>query len=272
MQIHVSAIQINVNDDVNQNIELAMRLIRNVGRKGVDIAVLPELWIHSRPMQNIDKLANLSQLIVQKLMSIAKMHEVAIVGGGIYVKDNNYVKIGCPIINENGELLGFQHKLHLIYEERPLIAPGDSVDIFKIMGINIGIAICHDIVYPEYVRILALKNAEIIINPSRIVTLGIKPWHLYLQVRSLENRIPIIAPNIWIKGRFSGKSIIVKPIEKKGIYIPSFKISRNGASTLTDKIDTEKLKKARIDRLSARRPDIYTDIINESSIEDREDA
>ncbi|MEM3395270.1 MAG: carbon-nitrogen hydrolase family protein [Nitrososphaerota archaeon] len=273
MQLRVAAIQPTVIDDLNQNIEVIMRLIRTANNNGVDIAVLPELWIHSRPMEKINQLASASDLIVRKLMRIAKMFEVAIIGGGIYIHEESHVKIGCPVINQDGELLGIQHKLHLINEERSLISPGDRFDIFKIMGTTMGIAICHDIVYPEYIRILALKSAEIILNPSRIMTSGIKPWHLYLQVRSLENRVPIIAPNIWIKGRFGGNSMIVKPTEKaKGIYVPLCKVSRNGSSALVDVIETENLKKARMDRLLARRPDIYSDVINEFLIEGKEDA
>lgn len=273
MQLRVAAIQPTVIEDINQNIEVVMRLIRTASNNGADLAVLPELWIHSRPMEKINQLASVSDQIVQKLMKIAKMHEVAIIGGGIYTHADTYVKIGCPVINQDGELLGFQHKLHLINEERSLIVPGDRFDIFKIMGANIGIAICHDIVYPEYIRILALKGSDIILNPSRILTSGIKPWHLYLQVRSLENRVPIIAPNIWIKGRFAGKSMIVQPTEKvRRIYVPLCKVSRNGSSTLIDVIETENLKKARIERLSARRPDIYREVINDFLIQGEEDA
>lgn len=269
MQLRIAAIQPSVTGDLNQNIDEVARLIQSASKKDVDIAVLPELWIHSSPMQKINHLANHSQLIIQKLVSIARKQKVAIIGGGIYLNENDYTRISCPIINENGELLGFQHKLHLIKEERSLIAPGERFDIFKLIGTKIGIAICHDIVYPEYVRILALRGAEIIINPSRIINPGIRPWHLYLLVRSLENRIPIVAPNIWIKGRFNGKSIIVQPVEKNdGIYIPSYRISRNGSTTLIDAIEKEKLKKARIDRLSSRRPEMYNDIIMNNQSED----
>ena len=45
--------------------------------------------------------------------------------------------------------------------------------------------------------------------PSKIRNEGIKPWHMYLQVRALENRIPIAAPNVWCKNNYKGKSILV---------------------------------------------------------------
>jgi omega-amidase len=48
--------------------------------------------------------------------------------------------------------------------------------------------------------------------PSKIRYEGIKPWHMYVQVRALENRIPIAAPNVCDSGGnsiYKGKSIFV---------------------------------------------------------------
>ncbi len=266
MRLRIAAIQPSVTDDVNQNINEVMRLIHLASSKNADLVALPELWIHSTPTHIITKLSDHSQSIIKKLTSIAKSFELSIIGGGIYFEENHRIGIGCPVINEQGELLGIQYKVHLFNEEQVLFTPGDRFDVFKVAGTNIGIAICHDIVYPESVRILALKDADVVINPSRIITAGIKPWQLYVSVRSLENRIPIIAPNVWIKRRFGGGSIIVKPVEKEGgIFIPSFNKLRNGSAVLLCEIDTDRLKKARIDRLMSRRTSAYSELIMNNS-------
>ncbi len=48
---------------------------------------------------------------------------------------------------------------------------------------------------------------------------GIHPWHLYVSVRALENRIPILAANIENR-KFGGQSTIVDLVGKGGIVIP----------------------------------------------------
>lgn len=262
MQFRTAAIQPNVVDDLSRNIKEVLHLIDVASQKNVDIIVLPELWIHSSPLLNFKKLVRYSQLILQELSNVAKSREVIIVGGGIYVEHENLPKIGCPVINEFGEILGFQFKTHLFNNESNLVTPGDKIEVFRFRGIYIGIAICHDIVYPEYARILSLKNADIIFNPSRIMTEGIKPWHLYLFVRSLENRIPIIAPNVWIKKRFNGGSIVIQPVIKKAtIYVPKYKVSYNGSTVLCDTINLEKIREARYERLLKRRPELYDELV-----------
>ena len=60
------------------------------------------------------------------------------------------------------------------------------------------------------------KGAQVLFSPSRIVKRGIKPWQMYVQVRSLENRIPIIAANVE-NHRFGGNSMIVDLIENNKV-------------------------------------------------------
>ena len=48
-----------------------------------------------------------------------------------------------------------------------------------------------------------------IFSPNRIVKEGIESWRMYVRVRSLENRITIIAPNVE-NIRFVVNRLIVK--------------------------------------------------------------
>ena len=56
--------------------------------------------------------------------------------------------------------------------------------------------VCYDIVFSGVADTLIKKGAEIISSPSRIVKEGIESWKIYVSVRTLENRIHIIEPNI----------------------------------------------------------------------------
>ena len=55
-----------------------------------------------------------------------------------------------------------------------------------------------------------------IFSPNRIVKEGIESWRMYVQVRSLENRITIIAPNVE-NIRVGGNRFIVKLTKEEEI-------------------------------------------------------
>lgn len=76
--------------------------------------------------------------------------------------------------------------------------------------------ICYDTVFPGVAESLTKKGAQILFSPSRIVKEGIEPWRMYVQVRSLENRIPIIAPNV-SDNKFGGNSLIIELVKNEKI-------------------------------------------------------
>ena len=96
-----------------------------------------------------------------------------------------------------------------------IVSPGTEARIFN-TSCKFGIMICYDTVFPGVADTLSKKGAEIIFSPSRIVKEGIEPWKMYVQVRSLENRIPIIAPNVE-NIRFGGNSLIVELTKEEKI-------------------------------------------------------
>ena len=85
-------------------------------------------------------------------------------------------------------------------------------------------------VFPNVANMLVKKGAEVLISPSRIVKRGINPWQMYVQVRALENRIPILAANV-DNHRFGGNSIIVDLVEKNKVVIPRITQLRGESAT-----------------------------------------
>jgi predicted amidohydrolase len=128
---------------------------------------------------------------------------------------NNHLQISSPVIANDGVISGRQLKIHPFGPQRKVVKAGTKVELFKSGNFKFGIGICYDIVFPEVAKALAKKGADILFFPSKIRYEGIKPWHLYVQVRALENRIPIAAPNVCDYNSssnnniYKGKSIFV---------------------------------------------------------------
>ena len=87
-----------------------------------------------------------------------------------------------------------------------------------------------------------------LVSPSRIVRRGIEPWQMYVQVRALENRIPILAANVE-NYRFGGNSQVVDLTENNKVV--TTKITKlNGETEIARELTLDKYEKSRKIRFS----------------------
>jgi len=108
-------------------------------------------------------------------------------------------------------------KVHLFNEEKLWFQPGDLGlnPIIAKNGVNVGMMICFDWIFPEAARTLMLKGASILVHCANLVL----PWCQQAMItRSLENRVFSITCNRTgneVNGErdfyFTGTSQIVSP-------------------------------------------------------------
>ena len=140
-------------------------------------------------------------------------------------------------------------KIHPYDYEKETVSAGTETKIFK-TSCKFGIMICYDTVFPGVAQMLANKGAEILFSPSRIVKEGIEPWKMYVQVRSLENRIPIIAPNVE-NTKFGGNSMIIE-LTKEGKIVKTKITKLEEELEMSADIILSNYKKIRRQRLEDR--------------------
>jgi predicted amidohydrolase len=193
--LRIALVQIHLQNNKAKAVEHALKLLKKVRLSDSDIVCLPELW-YSRTVTNFET-------EFEKIIDIAKEYNMVIIPGAFIERSNrnnnkncNDLQISSPVIANDGVILGRQLKIHPFGSQRKVVKAGTKVEIFETSNIKFGIGICYDIVFPEVARALVKKGADILFFPSKIRYEGIKPWHMYVQVRALENRIPIAAPNV----------------------------------------------------------------------------
>ncbi|MHC4947553.1 MAG: nitrilase-related carbon-nitrogen hydrolase [Planctomycetota bacterium] len=76
-----------------------------------------------------------------------------------------------PVIDADGRLLGVTRMVHITdyacFHERGYYAPGDrGAPVYDTAAGRVGVAICYDRHYPEYMRALALAGAEVVVVPQ----------------------------------------------------------------------------------------------------------
>jgi N-carbamoylputrescine amidase len=112
----------------------------------------------------------------------------------LYERDGGRCFDCSPVIDADGSLVGRARMVHITdydcFHERSYYSPGDTgVAVFDTAVARIGVAICYDRHYPEYMRALALAGAELVVVPQA-GAVGEWPAGLYeaeLQVAAFQN-------------------------------------------------------------------------------------
>lgn len=96
---------------------------------------------------------------------------------GVVVVLNLYERAGTraydcsPVIDADGRLLGRTRMIHITdypcFHEQGYYTPGDTgAPVYRTQAGAIGVAICYDRHYPEYMRALALGGADLVVVPQ----------------------------------------------------------------------------------------------------------
>jgi len=242
--VKLGLIQTGAYSSNEQALKKVSQSLKSLGRKETDIVTLPEQWLKNNRISDFDK-------EFSDFKKIAKDYSMTVISGAFYQKKKSRFVISAPIIGPKGEIIGTQEKIHPFDYEQKLIMSGRKTKVFK-TNCKFGIIICYDMVFSDVANFLVKKGADVLFSPSRIVKRGVKPWQLYLQVRALENRVPILAANVQ-NYRFGGKSVIVDLSEDNGVVIPKIVNELKGEKFKVRDFNLKKYKKSRKIRFSDSR-------------------
>ena len=89
----------------------------------------------------------------------------------LYEREGDHTYDSSPVIDADGTLLGVTRMIHITeypcFHEQGYYTPGDKgAPVFKTKAGNIGVAICYDRHFPEYMRALAVNGADLVIVPQ----------------------------------------------------------------------------------------------------------
>lgn len=180
----------------------------------VEIVVASELIIQGSP--NFETLAEtVPGSITENCSKIAKDHDIWLIPGSMYEKKEDKIYNSSPVFDNQGNIIEIYHKL---YPWRPheKTVSGDSTLVFEMAGkVNIGLCNCYDLWYPELIRDLVFKGAEVIFIPTAAGTQDRSQEIILAQAAAIQNQCYIVSVNgLGINGVSSGgkgESLIVDP-------------------------------------------------------------
>jgi predicted amidohydrolase len=238
--VKLGLIQTTTQSTNEKGIFQVAKILKKLGGQNTEIVCLPEQWLKNNEFKDLD-----SEFLEFK--KIAKEFSMTIIPGAFYEITKKKTSIISPIIGPNGEFIGRQEKIHPFDYEKNNVRPGKEAKIFN-TACKFGIVICYDMVFPKVANTLVKKGAQVLFSPSRIVRRGIEPWQMYVQVRALENRIPILAANVENR-RFGGNSLIIDLSENNKVVTTKV-MKLNGECGKSKEFDLKKYEKSRKVRFS----------------------
>ena len=176
---------------------------------------------------------------------------------GLNERDGEKLYNAAVLLGPEG-VIGKYRKLHLFLNEKDYFEPGNlGLPVFDLGFCRVGMLVCFDWIFPEALRVLALKGADIICHPANLVLPGLAQRGVV--VRALENRVFVILTNrTGTEGEmtFTGCSMIVDPrgdtLAAAGSAEECLRIAEIDIAAAWDKTVTP-----RNDILADRRPDEY---------------
>ena len=182
----------------------------------------------------------------------------------LFERDNERTYDSSPVIDADGKILGKTRMIHILeapcFHEQGYYTPGNlGAPVFNTKVGRIGIAICYDRHFPEYMRALALKAADLVVVPQAGAVDEWLPglFEAELQIASFQNGyFTALVNRVGQEDcvTFAGESFVTNP---EGIVVA--RAPEREDYILYYDIDFAELKRcpARKHFLVDRRPDIY---------------
>src|SRR5688572_5740911 len=203
--MRAAAIQLNSGTEKTRNLEIADALARDAARDGADLVVLPEKFnVLGSPEDLRAGAEPVPGPTTEWAGALCRELRVWMVAGSIVerVAGDDKLRKTSVLIDPAGELRASYRKIHMFdvevggitYRESDAEAPGDEVVVADAGGLELGMAVCYDLRFPELFRIMAVRGARVFSLPSAFtVPTGRAHWETLVRARAIENQAFVIA-------------------------------------------------------------------------------
>lgn len=174
--MRIALVQQHATLDTPRNLQRGLDAARRAAANGAECVCFAELafeWFHPQKPAS-GHVADLAETVPGPMTDAfcALAREC-----GVVILINLYELAGemlydcSPVIDADGTLLGRTRMIHITdypcFHERDYYAPGDTgAPVYDTAIGRLGIAICYDRHYPEYMRALAVQGARLVVVPQ----------------------------------------------------------------------------------------------------------
>ena len=191
--------------DVEGNVKELIKRIEEVGLQKPDLIVAPELALTGWLFKIEDWLA-VAQTIpgpATEEVGLAAKKANAYVIFGLVEKSGNDIYNSVSVVGPKGNLVARYRKTHLWSFEHNIFKPGEELCLVDIEFGIVGVTICYDACFPEFIRALATKGAILITHstfwlanePFNKYGDKMEIYQSYCRTRAFENQVYFASAN-----------------------------------------------------------------------------
>ncbi len=174
--MRIALVQQHAGQDREDNTARGVAAARRAAAERAELIVFPELSFlpffpqKRRSQQSAPHAETIPGPTTERFARLARELGVVIVIN-LYEKEGERTYDSSPVLDADGSLLGVTRMVHVMegpgFHETDFYNPGDKgAPVYVSQAGRIGVAICYDRHYPEYMRALGLKGAEIVVVPQ----------------------------------------------------------------------------------------------------------
>jgi predicted amidohydrolase len=267
--MRIALVQQRAELEKSSNVARGLAAMERAAREGAEVVAFAELAFerfHPQRPASGDPLALAETIpgpITDQFSRKARELGVVVVLN-LYERDRDRAFDASPVIDADGLLLGTTRMIHITdypcFHEQGYYTPGDTgAPVYATRAGRIGVAICYDRHYPEYMRALAVGGADLVVVPQA-GAVGEWPDGLYegeMQVAAFQNGYFVALCNRVGQEdclTFAGESFVCAPDGRVIGRAPAME-----DCTLTADLDLHATRESHAHRLflQHRRPELY---------------
>ena len=189
----------SVADDVEGNLDRLEQAASEAAEADADLLITPEMYLtgYNISPSTARRLADpVDGKLGDAVGNIARRTAIAILYGCAELDDSSVYNT-VRLVDVNGISLASHRKTHLFGDiDRDAVAVGvSSPPVIDVGGWSLGLLICYEVEFPELVRNLAVRGAEVICVPTANMPEYDAVQTVLLPARALENTVYVAYAN-----------------------------------------------------------------------------
>lgn len=199
MRVAVCQVAVDIDDPAGSLVR-ALRGVAEAAAQGAQLVVLPELVTSGYVFADGEEAATAAEgrdgPLLARLLAASSLFEIVLVAG--WAERDGASLRNSAVVCDDGRLAGVYRKAHLWGDEPDFFTAGDAPPLVLDTTVGrVGVMVCYDAEFPEWVRMAAEAGAEVIACPVNWPLLqpvpeGERPAEvLKLQGSAASYRVPI---------------------------------------------------------------------------------
>ena len=250
---------------VQDNLDRMVVWVEAARKQCADLICFPEM--NTTGYSTRDELKDSAETvpgpISHSVLAMARESKIVILAGMAEEDPKGRVFASHLVVTPQG-VAAIYRKIHIAPPEADVFSAGDTIALFKIKGVKLGIQLCYDVHFPELSTRMATDGADVIFmphaSPRGTPAEKFNSWMRHLAARAFDNGLYVVACNQTGNNQsglnFPGLAVILDPAGR------IIKKNTGGKEHMVvADLKAEELEKVRGHRmryfLPNRRPDLY---------------